>query len=148
MADKHNIPKGNMYSNCSLLPEDIVCKITQRNNIRSTNTCDPVLKLLNEEITSDIQTLKQNLWKEYLDAHCDYRHNKDIDKGTTYRPISLLSIIAKTLEKTLLPYITVNIPNTPTQHRYKTQHYSDGTTHSSKGVQPNGSPCANNHCST
>ena len=30
--------------------------------------------------------------------------------------------------------------------------YSDGNTHSkqhrSKGVQPNGSPCANNHCST
>ena len=81
MADKHNIPKGKMHSNCRLLPEDIVCKITQRNNIRRTNTCDPALKLLNvdsplnsylyvhwildfkqlllslnEEITSDIQT--------------------------------------------------------------------------------------------
>ena len=53
--------------------------------------------------------------------------NKDIDKGTSYRPISLLSVIAKTLEKSLLPYITANIPNTPTQ---PTQHYSDGTTHS------------------
>ena len=29
MADKHNIPKGKMHSNCRLLPEDIVCKITQ-----------------------------------------------------------------------------------------------------------------------
>ena len=29
--------------------------------------------------------------------------------------ISLLSVIAKTLEKSLLPYITANIPNTPTQ---------------------------------
>ena len=48
--------------------------------------------------------------------------NKDIDKGTSYRPISLLSVIAKTLEKSLLPYITANIPNTPTQHGYKTQH--------------------------
>ena len=28
MADKHNIPKGKMHSNCRLLPEDIVCKIT------------------------------------------------------------------------------------------------------------------------
>ena len=27
--------------------------------------------------------------------------NKDIDKGTSYRPISLLSVIAKTLEKSL-----------------------------------------------
>ena len=30
MADKHNIPKGKMHSNCRLLPEHIVCKITQR----------------------------------------------------------------------------------------------------------------------
>ena len=77
--------------------------------------------------------------------------NKDIDKGTSYRPISLLSVIAKTLEKSLLPYITANIPNTPMQHEYKTL-YSDGTTHTklhrSKRVQPNGSPCANNHWST
>ena len=48
MADKQNIPKGKMHSNCRLLPEDIVCKITQRNNIRRANTCDPSLKLLNE----------------------------------------------------------------------------------------------------
>ena len=48
--------------------------------------------------------------------------NKDQDKGTSYRPISLLSVIAKTLEKSLLPYITANIPNTPMQHGYKTQH--------------------------
>ena len=31
-------------------------------------------------------------------------------------------VIAKTLEKSLLPYITANIPNTPMQHGYKTQH--------------------------
>ena len=34
---------------------------------------------------------------------------KDTDKGTSYMPISLLSVIAKTLEKSLLPYITANI---------------------------------------
>ena len=48
--------------------------------------------------------------------------NKDIHMGTSYRPISLLSVIAKTLEKCLLPYITANIPNIPTQHGYKIQH--------------------------
>ena len=48
--------------------------------------------------------------------------NKDTDNGTSYRPISLLSVIAKTLEKSLLPYTTANIPNTPMQHGYKTQH--------------------------
>ena len=48
--------------------------------------------------------------------------NKYTDKSTPYRPISLISVIAKTLEKSHLPYITANIPNTPTQHGYKTQH--------------------------
>ena len=78
MADKHTIPKGKMHSNCGLLPEDILCKITQRNNIIRANTCDPALKLLNEEITSDIQKLKQNIWKEHLDAHWDHMHNTHI----------------------------------------------------------------------
>ena len=48
--------------------------------------------------------------------------NKNTDKGTSYRPIFLLSVIAKTLEKRFLPYITANIPNTPMKHGYKTQH--------------------------
>ena len=49
--------------------------------------------------------------------------NKDIDNGTSYRPISFLSVIAKTpLEISLLPYIAANIPNTPMPHGYKTQH--------------------------
>ena len=44
--------------------------------------------------------------------------NKDTKKGTSYSPISLLSVIAKTPEKSLLPYITAYIPNTPMQHGY------------------------------
>ena len=40
MADKHNIPKGKMHSNCRLLPNQIVCKIAQRNTIRRANTCN------------------------------------------------------------------------------------------------------------
>ena len=79
--------------------------------------------------------------------------NKDTDKGTSYRPISLISVIAKTLGKGLLPYITANIPNTPMQHGYKTQHPTVTALHTlnntvAKRVKPNGSPCANNHCST
>ena len=50
--------------------------------------------------------------------------NKDVDKGISCKPISLISVIAKTLEKSLLPYITANIPNLPTQHRYKPQHFT------------------------
>ena len=252
-----------------LLPEDIVCKITQRNNIRRANTCDPALNLLNEAILSDIQKHKQSIWKDHLDAHWDYRHNthplwktihglinrapshtlntsitftnkiattpkhiancftkqftntvkhathniqgynitlttsqvqeaikhsennksqgpdklnirhlkhigllglafltstfktalnkniiphtwklanivpiikpnKDTDKCTSYRPISLLSVIAKTLEKSLLPYITANIPNTPMQHGYKTQHSTVMALHTLNNTVANG----------
>ena len=78
MADKHNIPKDKMHSNCRLLPNHIVCKITHRNNIRRANTCDPALKLLNKEITTDIQQHKQTIWKEHLDAYWDPRHNTHI----------------------------------------------------------------------
>ena len=79
--------------------------------------------------------------------------NKDTDKGTSYRPISPLSVIAKTLEKSLLPYITANMPGTPMQHGCKTQHSTVTALHTlnntvRKRVQPNGSPCANNYCST
>ena len=58
MVDKQNIPKGKIHRNCGLLPDQIVCKITQRNNMRRANTCDPALRLLNEEITSDIHRSK------------------------------------------------------------------------------------------
>ena len=49
-----------------------------KKNIRRANTCDPALKLLNEEITSDIQKHKQNIWKEHVDKHWDHRHNTHI----------------------------------------------------------------------
>ena len=109
MTDKQNIPKGKMHSNCRLLPEDIVCKFTQRNNIRRANTCDPALKLLNEEITSDIQKHKPNIWKEHLDAHWDHRHNTH----TLWKTIHGLS--NKAPPHTLNTFITFNnkIATTP-----------------------------------
>ena len=78
MADKHPIPKGKMHINCRLILDHIVCKITQRNNIRRANTCDPALKLLNEEITFDIQKHEHYIWKGHLNAHWDHRHNTDV----------------------------------------------------------------------
>ena len=88
MADKQNIPKGKMHSNCRLLPEDIVCKITQRNNIRRANTCDPALKLLNEEITSDIQkhmegALRRSLGSQAQHTHSLEDHTWSIQQSTT-----------------------------------------------------------------
>ena len=77
--------------------------------------------------------------------------NKDTNKGTSYRPISLLSVIADTGEE---PSSLHNSKHTKHAHATRVQNttfYSDGTTHTkhrSKRVQPNGSPCANNHCST
>ena len=78
MADNQNIPKGKMHINCRPLPDHIVCTITQRNNMRRANACDPALKLLNEEISSDILKQKQTLLKEHLDARWDHRHNTHI----------------------------------------------------------------------
>ena len=48
--------------------------------------------------------------------------NKDTNMSTSYRPISPLSVVATTLEKCLLRYVTANITQTPTQHGYKAQH--------------------------
>ena len=67
-----------MHSNYMLLHDHIVYKSTYRDNIRRANTCDPALKLLNEEITADIQKHKQNLWKKHSDAHWDHRHSTHI----------------------------------------------------------------------
>ena len=73
MANKHNIPKGKMHCNCRLLPDHIVCKITQRINIRRENTCDPTLKLLNEKINSHIYT--QTLWKTSRCTQAQHTHS-------------------------------------------------------------------------
>ena len=43
--------------------------------------------------------------------------------------MSLLPIISKTLEMNILPYITANIPYTPTQHGYKSQHSTETALH-------------------
>ena len=73
-----------MSSTSRLLPEHIVCKITQRDNIRRANPCDPALKPLNLEITSDISLHKQNLWKEHLNANWDHRHNTHTLNGRLF----------------------------------------------------------------
>ena len=65
--------------------------------------------------------------------------------------MSILSVISKTLVKSLLPYITANIPNTPTQHGYKIQHSTMTALHIlnntvAKGINQMASR-TNNHCS-
>src|SRR4029077_7787328 len=55
--------------------------------------------------------------------------NKDLTEGGSYRPISLLSPIAKTLEKVILPYITSNIPQINHQHGFKPSHSTTTALH-------------------
>ena len=58
-----------------------------------------------------------------------HKPNKPTHLGTSYRQISLLSPIAKTLEKIILPYITSNIPDITTQHGFKKQHSTNTALH-------------------
>ena len=61
---------------------------------------------------------KPHLWKRAISIPIP-KLNKDHNIGTNYRPISLLSPIAKTLKKTLLPYTTENISMNFHQHGFK-----------------------------
>ena len=58
--------------------------------------------------------------------------HENIDKRTSYRPICLHSVIAKTLETSCIPYITYQAH--PTQHRYKIQHYTVTALHTLKNT--------------
>ena len=66
-------------------------------NIRRANTCDPVLKLLNEEITSHLQKHKQNIWKEHLDAHWD--HSISFINKIMYTPKTYCELFNQTIHK-------------------------------------------------
>src|SRR6478609_1878204 len=57
------------------------------------------------------------------------KRNKDPGLGSSYRPISLLSLVAKIMEKIILPYITTNIPNNPHQHGFNTHHSTSTALH-------------------
>ena len=64
--------------------------------------------------------------------------NKDTDKGTSYRPISLLSVIADTGEE---PSSLHNRKHTKHTHATRVQNttlYSDGTTHTLNNTVANG----------
>ena len=71
-------------------------------------------------ITLNTSTLP-HLWKRATVFPIS-KPNKDHNICTNYLPITLLSPIAKTLEKTLLPYITENILAISHQHGFKQKH--------------------------
>ena len=70
---------------------------------------------------------------------------KDASKGESYRPISLLSPVAKTLEALLLPSIRESYPVADHQHGFRKQHSTTTalhaiSTHISRGLNQN-RPC-------
>ena len=56
--------------------------------------------------------------------------NKDCNIGTNYQPISLLSPIAKTQKKIILPYITENVPVIFYQYNFEHKHPTHTALHS------------------
>ena len=68
------------------------------------------------------------LWKRAIIIPIS-KPNEDYSIGTNYRPISLLLPIAKILEKTLLSYITENIPEISHQHGFKHKHSTHTALH-------------------
>jgi hypothetical protein len=60
--------------------------------------------------------------------------NKDKNLGTSYRPIALLSPIAKTLEKILHKYIIASIPNITHQHGFKPNHSTTTALHTLNNI--------------
>ena len=61
--------------------------------------------------------------------HTNFNNKQRHEHSTSYRPISLLSVIAKTLEKTLLPCITNNTPHKSTQYVFKSNHSTSTAQH-------------------
>ena len=63
---------------------------------------------------------------------------KDTTLGTSYRHIALLSPIAKTLEKIILPHITNNIIIPPHQHGFRCKHSITTAIHRINNIISNG----------
>ena len=106
------------------------------------NTTSPDHATCDADITSCIQyitNLPNSIISGDINAHSPIWHSHttdhrgdliaDLNTGTSFRPISLLSVISKTLEKALLPYITNNIPQHHTQHGFKAKHSTTTALH-------------------
>ena len=144
MADKHNIPRGNMHSNCRLLPDHIICKITQRNNIRRANTCDPALKLINEEITSDIQktqrkpmegTFRGTPGSQAQHAHSLEDHTRSIQQSTSTHNKHIHNIQQHNSNhtQTHCELFHHQLTNTVKHALHKTNRYTNRATHKIQG---------------
>src|SRR6476619_1841822 len=99
-------------------------------NIRHLKHLGPlVINYLTEIFNLSLnQNIIPQIWKLAKNIRIS-KPNEDPGLGTSYRPISLHSPIAKMMEKIILPYITANIPNNPHQHGFKTHHSTSTALH-------------------
>ena len=138
-------------SNRALPPTLNTSKTFQQQNNNYTQTC---CELFHQTFHKHCQTHKTNRFINRV-THKTQVYNitltttqvqdKDIDKGTSYRPISFLSVIVKALNSKHTKHTHATRVQNTTQYSYGTTHIKQ---HRSNGVQPNGSPCVDHHCST
>ena len=81
LADKHNIPKGQIKTNHQIIPKDIQ-KSRQETKKDPTN---PNINTLTDQITKEISTHKSKLWKDKLNKQWDHKQNTQIFWNTIKR---------------------------------------------------------------
>ena len=106
------LANSNSTNNNSTGPDDI--------NIRHLKHLRPLYLTNMYNTALNTNTILQ-LWKRAIIIHIP-KPNEDHNMSTNYQPISLLSLIPKIQEKTLLAYITENIPVIFHQHGLKHKH--------------------------
>ena len=122
-------------------------------NIRHLKHIGPlVLAFLTSMLKTDLNTnIIPHIWK-LANIVPIPKPNKDIQGHLIQAHIPPLSNCKDTGEEHASLHNSKHTKHTHAPRVQNTILYSDGTTHSkqhrSKGVQPNGSPCANTYCST
>ena len=77
-ADKYYIPKGKIKHVLALLPEHIRNLINNRDAIRTDNPTDERLTDINQQINTETETYKTEIWKTHLEGNWDHRRNTNI----------------------------------------------------------------------
>ena len=78
-ADKKFIPRGNINKKTKPIPQHILSKIHDRNQLRSTAPNHPQIPILNQEINKSLSEHKQQIWKNHIESTWDHKNNQ-----TTY----------------------------------------------------------------
>lgn len=66
-ADRRNIPRGKIRSRYTVMPENIIRKISERNDLREQDDENQELSRKNEEINQLVRSHKADTWKRLVD---------------------------------------------------------------------------------